>query len=171
MILTPEVQKQMTRITERAREVFALLKNRDATLSTAESLTAGLVGSEIAGIPGASGVYAGGVIAYTDEAKVKLCGVPKETLAQYSAVSSQVAEAMALGVRVHAKATYGLSTTGYAGPSTGGESEPVGTFYVAVAFPDFTTFVRRFQHSGSRDENRLYAVEMAYSLFSEVLRS
>ncbi len=110
------------------------LVRREATVATAESLTGGRLAALVTGVPGASRAYVGGVVAYATEVKQRLLGVPEELVARYGVVSAECARAMAEGVRAALGATYGLSTTGVAGPDEQ-EGKPVGTVYVGVAGP------------------------------------
>ena len=120
------------------------------TLSCAESCTGGLISKRITDIAGASSVFFGGVVTYTNEMKEKLLGVKRETLAAYSAVSEQVAAEMAEGVRTRLGTDIGISTTGYAGPSeSGDEKNPVGTVYIGISTAQGTQ-VTRFSFSGMR---------------------
>ena len=96
--------------------LVGLLKERGETLATAESLTGGLVGGALTDIPGVSAVYRGGVIVYATELKAQLAGVPEDLLAAVGPVHPDTAAALASGVRQRLEATYGLATTGVAGP-------------------------------------------------------
>ena len=113
--------------------VLALLAAKQQSLATAESVTAGLVANRLATVPGASNWLRGGIIAYTNEMKTALLGVPKNLIDQHGAVSPQVAEAMALGARECFGSDLAVSTTGYAGP-TAGPHQPVGLVYVGLAW-------------------------------------
>jgi nicotinamide-nucleotide amidase len=114
------------------RVVHGLLAERGATVAVAESLTGGLIGAELTGMPGSSATFAGGVIAYATPLKHALLGVPDDLLAEHGAVHPDVAVAMAEGVRGRLGATYGLAVTGVAGPEPQ-DGHPVGTVHVAVA--------------------------------------
>lgn len=103
------------------------------TVVTAESCTGGLVGHTCTEIPGSSAWFLGGVIAYANDVKAGLLGVPAETLAAHGAVSAQTAVAMAEGARRLLGADLAVSVTGIAGPGGGSEAKPVGLTYVAVA--------------------------------------
>jgi nicotinamide-nucleotide amidase len=118
-----------------AAQLVAALQVRGQTLATAESLTGGLLAGFLTGVPGASAVFTGGVVAYATEVKQGLLKVPVEVVARDGVVSAPCAEAMASGARDVVRATYGLSTTGVAGPETQ-EGKSVGTVYVGVAGPD-----------------------------------
>ena len=119
-------------------ELLEALLHRRATLATAESLTGGRLAAQVTGVAGASRVYLGGVVAYATEAKQQLLGVPADVVARHGVVSAECARAMAEGARTALGATYGLSTTGVAGPEEQ-EGKPVGTVFVGVAGPDGTT--------------------------------
>ena len=119
------------------------------TIATAESCTGGLIAERITSVPGASDYYVGSVISYTNEAKAELLGVPREMIESRGAVSGEVAEAMARGVKERTGATIGLSVTGLAGPGGGTEAVPVGTVYIGLA-DDIMTSNRRLILPGDR---------------------
>jgi nicotinamide-nucleotide amidase len=109
------------------------LARRQATLATAESCTGGLIARRLTAIAGVSAFYPGGVISYANQAKERLLGVPARTLDEHGAVSPQVAEAMATGIRVRLGADIGLSVTGVAGPTGGSAQKPVGLVWLGLA--------------------------------------
>jgi nicotinamide-nucleotide amidase len=113
--------------------VVRLLTEKRRTVATAESITAGQVAQRLGRVPGVSESFRGGVVAYTNDAKRGLLGVPAELLATHGAVNAPVAEAMAIGIRQRLGADYGVSTTGIAGPGGGTAETPVGTVFVGVA--------------------------------------
>jgi nicotinamide-nucleotide amidase len=117
-----------------ATEAIRLLTAMGKTVAVAESLTGGLVAAALTSVPGASVVVRGGVIAYAIELKTELLGVPADLLARHGAVHPDVAAAMAGGVRKRLGATYGVATTGVAGPGPA-EGKPQGTVFVAVEGP------------------------------------
>ena len=116
---------------ELAARVVRLLGERHQTLATAESLTGGMLGAAITAIPGASLVYRGGVVAYATELKTALLGVPADLLAAHGPVHPEVAAAMAAGARDRLGATWGLATTGVAGPDPVDDFPP-GTVHIAA---------------------------------------
>ena len=113
--------------------VVAMLARAGQTLAVAESLTGGLLCARVVDVPGASTVLRGGVVAYATDLKVGLLGVDRAALARTGPVDPQVAVAMAQGVRERLAATWGVSTTGVAGPDGGSEKKPVGTVVFARA--------------------------------------
>ncbi len=118
-----------------ADEVIGALREAGATVAAGESLTGGLVCATLINVPGASDVVLGGVVAYAVEAKIELLDVDAELIEDHGTVDADVAAQMAFGAQERFNATYGLATTGVAGP---GESEgrPAGTVYIAIAGPD-----------------------------------
>jgi nicotinamide-nucleotide amidase len=118
-----------------------------ATVATAESCTGGLLANRLTNVPGASAVFLEGCVTYSNEAKTRTLGVPAELISRVGAVSAEVAQAMAEGVRIRAGATYGLATTGIAGPDGGTPEKPVGTVFVALATPTDTTVEKLFYPS------------------------
>ncbi|MFT4264053.1 MAG: CinA family protein [Nocardioides sp.] len=112
-----------------------------ASLSTAESLTGGRLAKLLTDVPGSSQTYAGGAVTYWTALKVDLLGVPAELVEEHGVVSAECAGAMAAGIRSATGTTYGLATTGVAGPDTQ-EGKPVGTVFVGVAGPDGTRATR-----------------------------
>ena len=118
---------------ELARDIVERASARGVTVSTAESLTAGMIASTIADIPGASAVLRGGAVTYCDEIKHRVLGVEQETLDRYTAVSHQTAREMAVGLLELYQSDIAVSATGYAGPGGGTEDDPAGTFYIGWA--------------------------------------
>jgi nicotinamide-nucleotide amidase len=118
-----------------AAVVLALLRQRGQTLAVAESCTGGGLGSALAAVPGASDVFLGGVIAYANSVKQGVLGVPAALLERHGAVSDQVAEAMAQGVRRLTGADWALAVTGVAGPGGGSSLKPVGLVHLALVGP------------------------------------
>jgi nicotinamide-nucleotide amidase len=139
-----------------------LLRDRQATLSIAESCTGGMLGERITSMPGSSSHFLGGFVTYSDILKVELLGVDPELIEKHSAVSNEVACAMALGARVRTGSTFALSVTGEAGPESG-SGVPVGTIFVGFAGPDATDAIR-FAMPGDRPRIRGFATQAALDL-------
>jgi nicotinamide-nucleotide amidase len=113
--------------------VVRLLTGRKQTLALAESCTGGYVADRITDVPGASVVFLGGMVTYSNEAKQNLLGVHSETLAEHGAVSAPTVREMAQGARERMKSDYALAITGIAGPGGGSEEKPVGAVFIALA--------------------------------------
>lgn len=119
---------------EQMEEVIGLrLAVSGFTLAVAESCTGGLIAQRLTEVPGSSNYFMEGVVSYSNDAKVRLLGVPSDLIAEYGAVSAPVVEAMAEGVRERAGTDFGLSVTGIAGPGGGTEDKPVGLVYIALS--------------------------------------
>ncbi|AEN04556.1 CinA family protein [Halolamina sp.] len=110
------------------------LREADATVAVAESCTGGLIGSLLTDIPGSSDYFDRSVVTYSYDAKLTELAVSRESLDGHGAVSAPVAEQMAAGIRDTAGTTFGLSTTGIAGPDGGSEEKPVGTVFIGRAY-------------------------------------
>jgi len=145
-----------------------LLRQRRATVATAESVTGGLLAARLTETAGASDYFIAGYVTYTDEQKHQILGVSKDLLARHSAVSEPVAAAMAQGARARSGAMYGLSTTGYAGPSGGTEFDPAGTVYLGISGPAGDQVVRA-RHGGDRYRTRTLAAQGALNLLRKSL--
>ena len=135
-----------------AADLVRHLTDVGETVACAESLTGGLVAAAFADVPGASAVLRGGVVAYAADLKVSLLGVPAALIERVGTVHRDVALTLADGARARLGATWGLSTTGVAGPGPA-EGKPAGTVYVAVAGPSGTV-ARELRLNGSRAEIR-----------------
>jgi PncC family amidohydrolase len=151
-----------------AEAALAVCRERGWKLATAESCTGGLLGARLTDIPGASDVYVGGVVAYSDDVKRSLLGVPDETLHTHGAVSRQTAAAMARGVRGALSADVAVSVTGVAGPGGGTPAKPVGLVFVTVASHDGDV-TEEFHFGGDRERIRADATVAALNLLRRVL--
>jgi nicotinamide-nucleotide amidase len=151
-----------------ARLAIQLLTASGRTVAVAESLTGGLVSGALTGVAGASVVLRGGVVAYATELKEALLGVPAELLARQGPVDPDVAAGMAAGVRRVLGATYGIATTGVAGPGPA-DGKPAGTVFIAVSGPTGAAGMGLRLH-GDRQRVREQAVRHALSLLVNVLR-
>jgi len=150
-----------------AADLVARLTAAGRTVAVAESLTGGLVAAALTDVAGASLVVRGGVLAYAADLKAQVLGVDEVLLAQAGAVDADVAEQMASGVRSLMGATYGLATTGVAGPDQV-DGKPVGMVYVAVVGPD-SARVKALRLSGDRGDIRAHSVLAVLALLAEEL--
>ena len=133
------------------------------TFVTAESLTGGMIGSELTNIPGSSKVYKGGVIAYTNQVKETMLAVDRGVLESYGAVSAPVAKAMAEGARKALQADVAVSVTGLAGPDGDEYGNPVGTVFIGYCDAD-RALAAEYHFSGDREEVRRQTVTAALVL-------
>jgi PncC family amidohydrolase len=133
------------------------------TLVTAESLTGGGIGAALTSVVGASKVFKGGIISYTDEVKREVLGVPAAYLTTFGAVSAPVAEAMAVGARDLLKADVAVSVTGLAGPDGDDFGHEVGTVFIGYADQKGAT-AGEYRFSGEREAVRRQTIEAALNL-------
>jgi nicotinamide-nucleotide amidase len=134
--------------------VAELFKSRGLILSLAESCTGGMIAQRITAIPGSSAWFLEGAVTYSNAAKVRQLGVSEELLEKCGAVSSEVAEAMAAGIRARSGSDLALSVTGIAGPDGGTDEKPVGTVFISLAYPGGNR-TECFRFYGSRDNIRI----------------
>ena len=150
-----------------SRRVLEALAGRGETLAAAESLTGGLLSARLTDVPGASRSFVGGVVSYATSVKVAVLGVPAAVVEEHGVVSEGCALAMAHGVRARLGATWGLATTGVAGPDRQ-EGRAVGTVWIAVAGPGGTT-ARLLDLSGDRTAIRQAACSAVLQLLAAEL--
>ena len=148
-------------MTKLCSDVLSSLSGK--TLATAESCTGGGIGTVLTGVPGASAVYKGGVICYTNWVKQHVLGVDPDVLCREGAVSASVAEAMALGARRVLEADIAVSVTGLAGPGGDEYGNPVGTVFIGYS-DMFRTISRKYLFSGDRESVRNAACGEALNL-------
>lgn len=146
-----------------AQTIVELLQNRNQTLSVAESCTGGMIASQIVDIAGASDIFKLGVVSYHNDAKEDILQVPEKLLLQFGAVSAEVAEEMAVNVRMRGGTHFGLSVTGIAGPSGGSHEKPVGLVYIGLAHSE-NCEVKQFQFGNHRKRIRERATQQALNL-------
>ncbi|AYG80038.1 CinA-like protein [Streptomyces hundungensis] len=152
-----------------AARLIRLLTEREQTLAVAESLTGGLVAAELTSVPGASRVFRGSVTAYATELKRVVLGVDGTLLAERGAVDAEVAQQMAAGVRDVLGASWGIATTGVAGPDPQ-DGKPVGTVYVSAVGPSGSNKTVALRLNGDRAEIRKESVRSVLELLSSELR-
>ena len=146
---------------------YEALKARGVTFAAAESCTGGLIAKRITDVPGASGVFMGGVVSYTNIVKHRVLGVPADMLEEYGAVSAPVARAMAEGARKATTADCAVSVTGVAGPDRDERGNPVGTVFIGFSSPK-ETIAERFDFGEKiRAEIREEAADEAFKLLEE----
>lgn len=150
-----------------ASDIVKILKEKNKTLSTAESCTGGFISSTITDIPGASKVFVGGVTVYTTEIKRKILKISEDVF-QYGIISYEMAESMAMAVKSLTGSDFSIATTGNLGPDTM-EGKPVGLIFVAVATAD-KIYIKELNLKGNRAENKTLATIEALKLLKEVLR-
>jgi nicotinamide-nucleotide amidase len=150
--------------------VLDLCRARGLTLATAESCTGGLVASRLTAVPGASDVFVGGVVAYSNEVKGAELGVPEALVAQHGAVSAEVAAAMANGARARLDAGVAVAVTGVAGPGGGTPEKPVGLVFAHAVGPDGERSVRT-ELPGDREMIRGRATAASLHLVRRLLES
>jgi len=144
------------------------LRENHLTLATAESCTGGLIADSFTNLAGSSDIFNGGIVSYSIQSKINLLDVPDALIQQFTAVSDEVAQAMAAGAASKLDSDYALSVTGYAGPDGGTEENPVGTIYIGLHSP-FRTFSRRYQWKSGRVANKKRALHAALDLLRREL--
>ncbi len=164
-----EVTERIDREIEKAKEILGsvvfgeneqtleevigtMLKERDATVGTAESCSGGYIAHLLTRLPGSSETFKGSIVSYAIEAKINLLGVEEEVIEKYGVVSEEVAVAMAKGACEKLKTTFSVATTGYSGPTGGDEEQPTGTVWIAVSGPG-RTVARQFNFGKNRQHN------------------
>jgi nicotinamide-nucleotide amidase len=149
-------------------EIGNLLRKAGYRLSTAESCTGGLLGHRLTNVPGSSEYFLGGVISYSNEAKVELLSVSADTLAHNGAVSAETVLEMVSGVCKRFGSEAGVAISGVAGPGGGTGEKPVGLVWVAVSLPGVITS-KHYQFRGGREEVKAQAAEAALQLLKDCL--
>ena len=149
-----------------ANTVVASLQSRGETVAVAESVTAGGLGHALTHAPGASQVFLGGIIAYSNDVKINFLGINPALIEEFSVVSEEVANAMADGAREKFGTTWGIATTGIAGPGDY-EGIPEGTVWVAIRGPINQTI--QLQLDSGREAIRMGAISSAIGTFARIL--
>ncbi len=147
--------------------VGRLLKENGLTLSVAESCTGGLLSARIVNVPGSSSYFMGGVVVYSNELKVSLLGVKRETIEKYGAVSEETCKEMLKGLRERFKTDCGIAITGIAGPG-GTEKKPEGLTYIGVYLKDKEVIKKRIFNKG-RNKNRFLSTQIALNILRKLI--
>jgi PncC family amidohydrolase len=154
--------------TQLARKLVGLFSKHGFTLATAESCTGGLIAKLVTDISGSSQVLCGGCVTYTNEAKMNVLHIPSDIIKTDTEVSHACAKAMAENTKQIFGSTFGISTTGFAGPTGGTEQDPVGTVYIGLSTPNGTFSERFSAPAGStRTQVRNAAAKRALELLLE----
>ncbi len=155
----------------RAMEVVVgnLLRKKKATLAVAESCTGGLISHMLTNVPGSSDYLLFSGVTYSNDAKIKILSVLPETIARYGAVHEETTKEMAEGARRSVEATYGISTSGIAGPEGGTEEKPVGTVCIGISAPDSSYAFRYTLNYGDRYRNKTMFAMVALNLLRREL--
>jgi nicotinamide-nucleotide amidase len=160
----------MEAVESAARRLFERLSALHVTVTTAESCTGGLIAAAITAIPGSSSIFLAGHVTYANDAKTRMLSVPAAMIAEFGAVSAQVARAMAEGaLRATPGAGLALSVTGIAGPGGGSAQKPVGLVFLGAARRDGAVRVERFVFPGDRAAVRAASVLASLALGAEML--
>lgn len=149
-------------------EIGRLLTEKGLWLATAESCTGGNIAHQLTTISGSSLFFKGSIVAYNNEVKIQQLGVKEDTLLRNGAVSREVVQEMAAGVRKRLQSDIGVAVSGIAGPSGETEGKPVGTVWIAVC-NDKKSITKRFQFGQQRIRNIEMATLMAFTLIKEIL--
>ncbi len=150
------------------QEIGDLLRQKMLTLGVVESATGGLISHRITNVPGSSDYYKGSVTAYSNETKIKVIGVKKETIDKYGAVSPQVAEEMAQGGKKALYVDICLADTGIAGPGGATPGKPVGLFYIGLSHQS-KNYSQKHVFGRDREQNKRDAAEAALGILKEFL--
>jgi nicotinamide-nucleotide amidase len=151
-----------------AQIVLYYLGLRQSTLAVAESCTGGMIAAKITDVPGASRSFLGGAVVYSDALKTAFAQVPASLILQHGAVSAEVAEALANGIRTRTGATLGLGVTGIAGPTGATESKPAGLVYIALSDAQKTEVLEK-NFRGDRQRVREWTTTQALDLIRKRL--
>lgn len=151
------------------KQVSSLLLEKKLTIATAESCTGGLIANNLTNISGSSEYFDRGIVSYSNTAKIELLDIPDDLLIKHGAVSKEVAEAMANGIRKKSKVDLGIATTGIAGPTGGTKDKPVGLVYIAVS-TNKETIVKRFNFLGDRLQNKNNTLNESLKILYDIIK-
>ncbi len=151
-------------------ELNEVLKDKELTISTAESCTGGLIAALLTWSAGSSAFFHGGITSYSNEAKIKLLSVPPKLIEKYGAVSEEVVTAMVTGCASALSSNCSIAVTGIAGPGGGTAEKPVGTVWVGLKVNQ-KTWTRKLQLSGDRTEIRANTARLSLEELLRYLRN
>jgi PncC family amidohydrolase len=151
-------------------QLIELVKVKKLTISTAESCTGGLISKLITDIPGASDVFIGGVVSYSNEMKMKWLGAKQATLERYGAVSEQTVREMLNGIMQETGSDIAVAVSGIAGPSGGTPEKPVGTVFIGIAFHD-QRIVEKHIFKGNREDVRTQSAMEVLKMISHLVKN
>jgi PncC family amidohydrolase len=155
---------------EIAKDIVRLLTKRKKTLALAESCTGGFIANQITNVPGASKIFLGGIVSYSNEAKQKFLGVRAKTLEQHGAVSEPIAREMATGARKRFGADFTIAVTGIAGPGGGTKNKPTGTVFIALAGASGISVEHKLNDFGREKFKKITAQQALELLKSALLK-
>jgi len=138
------------------------------TIATAESATGGKIAAKLTRVPGSSSYFKGSIVAYSNETKINILGVKKETIEKYGAVSSQTAKEMAQGARKLLNVDICISDTGIAGPTGDSSTKPIGLFYIGLASTSDSMY-KKITLDGNREENREKVANLSLTMLNQFL--
>jgi nicotinamide-nucleotide amidase len=154
-----------------SQHLSVLLTDRGQSVAVAESCTGGRISAALTARPGASAFFLEGACVYSNAAKMRTCGVSKESLAAHGAVSEAVARQLAVGIRERAQSTYGIGVTGIAGPSGGRPDKPVGTVHIGLTTPTGCTHLSLSLGALPREQILSLSTSMALDLLWRHLKA
>jgi nicotinamide-nucleotide amidase len=153
---------------ELLEKISVSLQKQNFKIATAESCTGGLIAHTLTNISGSSNYFERGLVTYSNQAKIELLKISEDLIVEYGAVSSQVASAMAEGVRKNSHVDIGIATTGIAGPTGGTKEKPVGLVFIAISTKHKTN-VEKIQFKGDRLQNKQFFCEATLKMLLSVL--
>ena len=151
-----------------ASDIVRILTDKGMTISFAESLTGGMISSEIVSVPGASACFEGSVVSYSNDVKIKILGVLDDVIRNFGAVSELCAKQMASGVRRLMDTDIAVSVTGIAGPDGGTDDKPVGTVYIGLSSQDSCS-AKHYVFEGDREAVRRQTVSEALRMVLDLI--
>jgi len=156
-------------ITATVSQILKIAMSRKQIISAAESCTGGLLAKFLSDAPGSSNTFAGAIVAYTEDSKIRTLGVDPEIIKKFGVVSEEVASLMAERALQKFASDWAISTTGYAGPTGGTAKAPLGTLCIAVSTSAGTKTQKYLLKNLSRNEHQEKSAELIFELFLDTL--